>query len=384
MSQPRTAAAILAAVALIGGCAEAETETLRVATFNVALNRDAPGALADELEQAPSAQAQAVVDVLRTVRPDIVLLNELDHDDDGHALEALRRLLAATEGTGAPLDYGFVFTAPVNTGVPSGLDLNRDGSIAVPGDAWGYGTFPGQYGMAILSRLPIDDDAVRTFQQFLWRDLPDDLIPRTYYGDIADALRLSSKSHWDVPILIGDGRTLHLLASHPTPPVFDGPEDRNGRRNADEVRFWLHYISAADAPFLVDDTGAAGGLAGDASFVVLGDLNLAPSDGDGRAEVIQALLAHPRVQDPAPRSEGGAAAAADQGGANLAHTGDPGLDTADWRDRPGPGNLRVDYVLPSADLEVVNAGVAWPTGDRAVIAARASDHRLVWIDLEIP
>ena len=34
--------------------------------------------------------------------------------------------------------------------------------------------------------------------------------------------RLSSKSHWDVPLSIG-GRTVHFLVSHPTPPVFDDP-----------------------------------------------------------------------------------------------------------------------------------------------------------------
>jgi len=44
-------------------------------------------------------------------------------------------------------------------------------------------------------------------------------------------LRLSSKSHWDVPIDIplGAGLTkrVHMLLHHPTPPAFDGPEGRN-------------------------------------------------------------------------------------------------------------------------------------------------------------
>ena len=35
--------------------------------------------------------------------------------------------------------------------------------------------------------------------------------------------------------------TVHFLVSHPTPPVFDGPEDRNGPRNYDEIRFWADY-----------------------------------------------------------------------------------------------------------------------------------------------
>ena len=54
-------------------------------------------------------------------------------------------------------------------------------------------------------------------------------------------LRLSCKIHWDVPVQIGS-ETVHFLVSHPTPPAFDGPEDRNGRRNHDEIRFWADYI----------------------------------------------------------------------------------------------------------------------------------------------
>ncbi len=373
-----------AALCLLAACADAQT--IRIATFNVSLNRDAPSLLARELEGEPSAQARAVVEILREVRPDILIVNELDFDADGRVLQAFQNLLSAANGPGEPLAYDVAFAAPVNTGVASGLDLDRDGTVGGPGDAWGWGDFPGQYGMAVLSRFPIDETTVRTFQRFLWRDLPDNLLPRDFYGGVADQLRLSSKSHWDVPVELGEETTLHLLVSHPTPPVFDGPEDRNGRRNADEVRFWLRYLD--DSPTLTDDAGRTGGLPADAAFVVAGDLNLAPVDGDGRAEVIRALLAHARVQDPLPASAGGVEAATEQGRANLQHEGDPALDTADWRDRPGPGNLRVDYLLPSADLRVVDAGVYWPAAasdaDGASRAKRASDHRLVWIDVELP
>lgn len=51
----------------------------------------------------------------------------------------------------------------------------------------------------------------------------------------------------------------------------------------------------------------------------------------------------------------------------------------------GPGNLRVDYVLPSIDLDVVGSGVYWPTTDDPhAYLNRASDHRLVWIDVRLP
>ena len=47
---------------------------------------------------------------------------------------------------------------------------------------------------------------------------------------------------------------MHVLVSHPTPPTFDGPEDRNGLRNADEIAFWKQYVAVA-TPALVDDAG---------------------------------------------------------------------------------------------------------------------------------
>ncbi len=359
-------------------------ETIRIATYNIALDREREGQLLEELTTRPRVQVERLIAVLRHVRPDVVLLNEIDHDAEGAAVAAFVELLATAEAEGEPLVYEHVFTAPVNTGVDSGLDLDGDGELGGPGDAWGWGDFPGQYGMAILSRFPFDLEAVRTFQHLRWADLPENLLPHGFYGDAAPLLRLSSKSHWDVPVVLGEHR-LHLLASHPTPPAFDGPERRNQRRNADEVRFWKLYLDGGSGTFPTDDQGRTGGLVATADFVVLGDLNLDPFDGDGRHEVMRNLLGHARVQDPEPRSRGAVEAALRQGGANAHHIGDPALNTADWRPVPGPGNLRVDYVLPSGRLSVADAGVFWPAEDEPghdwTRNRRASDHHLVWVDL---
>ena len=333
--------------ALTGGApTEQQPTSVRVATFNASLNRATEGQLAADLS-GENAQARAVADVIAENAPDILLVNEFDYSSE--AVELFRENYL--DGV-----YPHSFTAPVNTGVDSGLDLDSDGSLGGPNDAYGFGVFPGQYGMLVLSKYPISVEGVRTFQDFLWKDMPDSLLPREYYGEAADALRLSSKSHWDVPIEV-NGKTLHVLASHPTPPTFDGPEDRNGKRNHDEIRLTADYIDGAE--YLYDDNGVRGGLAEGESFVVLGDQNSDPIDGDSVDGAIAQLLDHPRVQDPAPTS--------------VSY----GTDTADFAD-PVPGDLRVDYVLPSSELTVTGSAVYWPAD-----AEHPSDHRLVWVDLEI-
>ena len=93
--------------------------------------------------------------------------------------------------------------------------------------------------------------------------------------------------------------------------------------------------------------------------------NLDPFDGEGRHGAIRELLADRRVQDPAPRSTNGLWAF------NPDHSGDPALVTADWSD-PVPGNLRVDYVLPSAGLTIVGSGVVWPQEADRVAASHHS------------
>lgn len=408
------AAAILAATLFGGGAQSAPLEkpadAVRVATFNAQLSRRAPNRLISELRDGGGAQIDAVVEIIQRVRPDILLLNEIDFDDAGEALALFEAELAVGRNGAGGVGYAHRFLAPVNTGVPSGFDLDRDGAQDGPGDAWGWGRHPGQYGMAVLSSYPIDAAAARTFQSLRWADAAaadaDAFTPPTgpngaaYYPSEAWALfRLSSKSHWDVPTTLPSGRRLHLLASHPTPPVFDGPEDRNGLRNAAEIRFWAAYLS--DADWIVDDQGRRGGLAAGASAVVLGDFNADPNDGDGRRAAIASLLDDGRLQDVAPRSAGAVAAAQSQSGANDAQSGDPALDTADWRDAGSgaPGNLRVDYVLPTRDLTALGAGVFWPAPEdplarllatremegrdgRRFMVDLSSDHRLVWVDLK--
>lgn len=390
------AASVLVALPAAGASAKTErTNPVRFATFNASLNRATAGELRADLQDALAGtvdpQLGAVLRIVEINAPDVLLINEFDYEAGNAALFA--------ELAGYPYSY----EAPSNTGIQSGFDLDNDGTVGTGpnagNDAFGFGVFPGQYGMAVFSKYPILTDEVRTFQNFRWADMPGARLPVSpdgtswYSPDELEVLRLSSKSHWDVPVKVGSGRNgkvVHFLVSHPTPPTFDGAEDRNGTRNADEIRFWADYVQPRASRYVYDDAGHGGGLARGASFVIAGDMNSDPLDGDSVDGAIQQLLDSPRIDaGSAPQSAGATEAAALQGGANATHLGDPRFDTADFSDS-APGNLRADYVLPSKNLRVVDAAVFWPVQadpDSAltgVFPFPSSDHRLVRVDVRVP
>ena len=398
--------------------------TIRVATFNVEDVRTA------DLMDPANTRLRQLAEVIQRVRPNVILINEIAYDMPGApptpnpttphippntAKDATPGLngqrfadnfLAVSQGPGLKPLHMHGFMAPTNTGMPSGFDLdnngktvnafppptppNPDGSPGQPskqgrdygGDCWGFGTFPGQYGMALLvdDRLTILDDQVRTFRLMPWRYMPGALLPPLpplppsppspgkdgndcWYNDKEIALfRLSSKNHWDVPVKLPNGAVVHFLASHPTPPAFDGPEKRNARRNHDEIRFWADYID--NAMYIVDDTGHSGGLDERAPFIILGDLNADPDEGSSYKDPIGSLLFTTKRINT-----------------SLTPTSDVAIDdlapddTAMW-------GLRVDYVLPSTNLKPLSAGI-WrlkPAGS----ARFPSDHFPVWMNVRVP
>jgi hypothetical protein len=393
---------ILALAAPVGAAPAdaASLDIVRFATFNASLNRNFEGQLVSDLSTPANAQAQTIAEIIQRTRPDVLLINEFDFVENGVAAELFQdNYLSISQNGAQPIDYPYYFVAPSNTGIPSGFDFNNNGVVGGPDDAFGFGFFPGQFGMAVYSRYPILYDNIRTFQLFLWKDMPGAILPDDpatpepadwYSPEELEVFRLSSKSHWDVPIQIGN-KVVHFLVSHPTPPVFDGPEDRNGTRNFDEIRFWADYISpGVQSNYIYDDEGQFGGLQPGSLFVIAGDQNSDPLDGDSIPGAIQQLLDHPLVNTRlTPSSEGAVEASLLQGGANTTHRSDPAFDTADFSDT-APGNLRADYVLPRKNLQIVDAAVFWPlqadplfrlTG---VFPFPSSDHRLVWIDVRVP
>ncbi|ELR98903.1 esterase-like activity of phytase family protein [Gloeocapsa sp. PCC 73106] len=405
-----------------------DQSTIRLATYNAALNRSSAGRILIDLASGEQQQLKNVAEIIQRVNPDILLINEIDYiaEDPLAAPQLfLENYLEVPQNPEVdPVSYPYIYIAPVNTGIASGFDLDRDGRIVtIPetdgfgNDAWGFGNFPGQFGMLLYSKYPIVEEQVRTFQNFLWKDMegarlpdnPDTPQPEDWYSEeILEQFPLSSKSHWDIPINV-NGTIVHVLSSHPTPPVFDGPEDRNGLRNSDEIRFWADYVTPGAGDYIYDDQGNFGGLDPDAHFAIMGDQNADPYDGDSTAPAILQLLDNPHIQsdtdDPSitPSSLGGVEAAQRQGGANLTHIGNPAFDTADFNDN-SPGNLRADYLLPSLNLNIDgdNKGVFWleesdpnferligdfdPNLDREQFPEGflSSDHLLVYMNFLIP
>ena len=214
---------------------------LRVATFNAALSfgNDAAneGKMIQSLSDGNWEQAQKVAEIIQRVNPDLLLINEFDWDVNGEALALFKaNYLEVSQNGAAPIVFGHGFAAPSNTGEPSGVDFNNNGDTTDPNDAFGFGVYPGQYAMAVLSKYPIDTANVRTFQKFLWKDMPTNAMPQGYYSQAAmDVFRLSSKSHWDIPVMVGD-QTVHMLCSHPTPPVFDDGDAARRRRGLERTQ----------------------------------------------------------------------------------------------------------------------------------------------------
>ena len=317
-----------------------------MAVYHTGLGREGPGLLLRDI-RAGAADVLVVRDALLALRPDAVLLLDLDFDLDRRVLSALSALLA--DG-GHPMHH--TFAPRPNTGRHTGLDMDGDGRLGTPDDAQGYGEFSGAGGMALLSRFPIDRHSLVDFSDILWRDLPGSRQP-VVAGlpfpsiETQAVQRLSTTNHWEVALQTPGG-PLTVMAWHAGPPAFGGPHGRNRARNADETAFWLWRLQGGLAPVPRD-------------FVLMGGANLDPEAGDGHHATMRTLLAHPLLQDPAPET--------------VAEAGRPASrTTARWENRDLA--LRVEYLLPSVSLRVLESGLIWPS--------ESARHALVWADVVLP
>ncbi len=319
-------------------------------------------------------QIKNIAEIIQRINPDIILLNEFDRTDNtqDNLSYFLKHYLAVGQHNQQGISYPHYYQGPVNTGVPIS-DTNTPTSND-PSDNYGYGYFPGHFAMALLSKYPINFEQIRTFQFFKWHHMPNALQPISEGSNQSwKERRLSSKSHWDIPITVNK-QVIHLLASHPTPPVFDGPDQTNARRNHDEIRFWHDYIDPEKNHYIYDDNQQGSGLKNKDVFIILGDLNASNVEGQSKSCAINKLLTDAKIQDPLPTS-----LAASLHSPNNPHAAN---HTCQWR-------LRADYILLSnIGWKIHTAGVFWPQENETehrLIANRqaSSDHYLVWVKAQL-
>lgn len=353
---------------------------LRVATLHAGITADPASErpvehLISSLGTGNHTQARAMAQTAQINNPDVLVLTGVTYDEDEQVADLLRtRYLASGQNSEDGLDYPYAFTAPTNSGRDSGVDLDGDGTIGGPGDAIGYGEYSGQYGMVIFSKYPIDESQVRTFQNFLWTDLPESSLPEDAYSQLEESvLRLQETSMWDVPVEVGD-QVVHIVASS----VADSGDSSTEVERRDDLRRLLADYASGNAWYLYDDDGQQGGLAPGHDLVVAGT----PVVNSGSSENLTALLGSSALQDPEPEAVTETELSERPG--LLSETDSVATRAVEFDEDP-----RASFVLPSATLDVSGSGVFWPgEGERGyeVVnpeSAYALEDRLVWVDVSI-
>lgn len=427
--------------------APVQADEVKIATYNLSFDRLTLEALVAEMQVLPAKQKELVTAyldgsieaadkeiaekiiqirnvaaVIQKNRPNILMMAEFNNDGIGEDKTALigfqenyLSVAQSIDGAGGvtnlePIVFPYFESYSTNTGLASGLDLDNDGTIGGLGDDWGFGQYHGKYAFALMSQYKIDTKNTRSFQKFKWKDLENEQIPTItvcddlskipdgmscgdewYSAEEWEQVRISSKNHVDAPIIIpttNGEEVIHLLMSHPTPPVFD--TGKNKAQNAAEIKFWNQYIQGKE--FFYDDSGLNGGLADGAKFVIMGDQNLDPVAGDGEMAVMQTLHDNDLVNQNVMNGE-------------LYPTSFGASEHAvnESSEHPKPNRisstfgLGVDYAIPSANLDVIDTGVYWSAsyeeGRKLFDDARiglygngkdvSSDHRMTWIKVNL-
>jgi hypothetical protein len=358
---------------------------LRVAQFNL---REMS---TDKLMSASDEQATAAAEVAARFEPDILCINELQYDISGWPAQGMpgaapgspyggynvpgadnaKRVAERVAAAGGPSYEHTLLTAGNSGYYWEGNTLGFDWFILR-----GWGEYPGRFNTAVLSKYPIVEDQVRIITNFAWEDLPDNKIAQmdSEIGvQVPPGFPLFEKSLNVVPVQVG-ADVVHLVLLHPVSPAFD---PINPYRNYDELR--------ALRLFLDGQLPGVEPLAVGAKFIVVGDLNADPDDGDSLPGAIQQVLEQPDLLAVFPE---GAGTKGNNGQYNTYISG-CGLDDGSVVTNPAARfQLQLDYLLPSATigqpLESNNffPDIAQNQYDFA-LSCRASDHRFLSIDVEI-
>ena len=255
---------------MLAPAAQAKDADVRFSTFNASLNRFFEGQLAIDLSTPNNQQAKNVAETIQRYRPDVLLINEFDYwaANPQRPVDLFRdNYLEVSQNGAAPIEYPYSFIAPSNTGIHSGFDLNNFGGIVstplAPGygdDAYGFGEFPGKFGMVVYSKYPIDAAAARTFQLFRWTDMPGNLMPTPFYspdrgGDLPPLVEepLGPTDHnWE------EDSALPGLAPDPAGVRRAGGPQRPSEQRRDPLLGRLHHPGAARATSTTTTVSPAG------------------------------------------------------------------------------------------------------------------------------
>lgn len=203
-----------------------------MAVWNADLSRDGPGLLLRELRRGDDPLTGRITDEIARLRPDVLLLSRMDIDYQNLAVAALQAALAQRGAV-----YPYALAPPQNRGLASEFDLNGDGRAGGPGDVQGWGRYPGDGAMVLLSRWPLR--LVQDHTALLWRDLP-----RGGPAGRPPVQRLASSGYWVVGLELPGGHPGgHLLVWAAGAERFEGAE-----RARAETGFWWHWLEGAFGP----------------------------------------------------------------------------------------------------------------------------------------
>lgn len=408
-------------------------------------------------------QIRNIAAIIQHQRPDVLSLNEFNNDGKGNneIIELFQKnYLAHGQSLNGvhggdiqkPIYYPYYESFATNTGYMSGMDLDNDGIIGTnassnPNDAFGFGYYHGHYAIAVLSKYELDTKNARTFQNFKFSDMRnenDEQLTNSTVTVQKDAnvykydengsktgetwkagdswytdqewkqMRLSSKNHIDIPVIINN-KKIHLLLSHPTPPNFNTlngvATDAAMQKNKYEILFWQKYIN--NASWIYDDNNNYGGIDGTKeNFVIMGDLNADCYDSDNSdANIadknayrygIKGLISDKLINqdvvlegDKVPTSQGAYDAYNDNASGNWAINNQynhPKIEAI-----TSTFGLKADWVLPNKNLHVIDSQTFWvgqnETGNKLfvdeyggkVVKTKyvSSDHRMVWADIKL-
>jgi 3-phytase len=369
-----------------GGGADSGPVRLRVGHFN--LREMSTAKLLDESDEQATAAAQ----ILARFAPDIISINELQFDMQGVPTPSMpgapgttgwgqfdvfgadnaHRLADRIAAAGTPEGYEHRLIFVGNSGYYwEGSTLGFDWFILR-----GWGEFRGRFNTAILSRYPILLDQVRIISDVPWDALPENHIAKMKAEtgiDVPPGFPIFEKGLNIVPVQVND-EVLHLVLLHTVSPAFD---PINPYRNYDELR--------ALVMFLDGQLPGVEPLPPDAKFMIVGDLNADPDDGDGLPGAIQQVLDHPSV---IAVFGAGAGTKGNNGQYNTYLSG-CGLDDGSIVQNPTQKfQLQLDYLLPSTNLgEPLETFLFFPDfqteREDFDLACRASDHRFAYTDIQL-